>query len=316
MKTFLKTDVLRRRKSELMLFLKYNDVCAQKFLARQIFLFKGHSRNVRSRYHSPPTESTPCSETILIALSYLVMLILFPIAVFCCLITVKEYERVVILRLGRLRKRGMFGPGVVFVLPCVDEYHKVDMRTKAFDVEPQEILTKDSVTIAVDAVVYYSIRNPLDSVLQVANVTQSTKLLAQTTLRNVIGTKNLMEMLTAKETLSKTIEQILDDATDAWGVKVERVEIKQVSLPVSMQKAMAAEQEARREAEAKVVAANGELVASENLKLASEVMEGNPISLQLRYLQTINTISNKNNHTIILPFPTDFFKKYVEVMEN
>lgn len=119
----------------------------------------------------------------------------------------------------------MFGPGVVFVLPCVDEYHKVDMRTKAFDVEPQEILTKDSVTISVDAVVYYSIRNPLDSVLQVANVTESTRLLAQTTLRNVIGTKNLMEMLTAKETLSKTIEQILDDATDAWGVKVERVEM-------------------------------------------------------------------------------------------
>ncbi|KAL9879033.1 stomatin-like isoform 3-T4 [Glossina fuscipes fuscipes] len=184
---------------------------------------KSHFESHRAVHTS--TESTPRSETILIALSYLVVLILFPVAVFCCITTVKEYERVVILRLGRLRKRGMFGPGVLFLLPCVDEYYKVDMRTKAFDVEPQEILTKDSVTISVDAVVYYSIRNPLDSVLQVADVTESTRLLAQTTLRNVIGTKNLMEMLTAKETLSKTIEKILDDATDAWGVKVERVEI-------------------------------------------------------------------------------------------
>uniref|UniRef100_A0A1A9UE69 Band 7 domain-containing protein n=1 Tax=Glossina austeni TaxID=7395 RepID=A0A1A9UE69_GLOAU len=253
------------------------------------------------------TETTPCSETILIALSYLVIAILFPIAVFCCLITVKEYERVVILRLGRLRKRGMFGPGVVFVLPCIDEYHKVDMRTKAFDVEPQEILTKDSVTIAVDAVVYYSIRNPLDSVLQVSNVTESTRLLAQTTLRNVIGTKNLMEMLTAKETLSKTIEQILDEATDAWGVKVERVEMTDLRLPTSMQRAMAAEAEALREAKAKIVAAEGELNASRALRQASDVMASNPMTLQLRYLQTMSTISSEKNSTIVFPFPLDFY---------
>ncbi|XP_037900122.1 stomatin-like [Glossina fuscipes] len=251
------------------------------------------------------TESTPRSETILIALSYLVVLILFPVAVFCCITTVKEYERVVILRLGRLRKRGMFGPGVLFLLPCVDEYYKVDMRTKAFDVEPQEILTKDSVTISVDAVVYYSIRNPLDSVLQVADVTESTRLLAQTTLRNVIGTKNLMEMLTAKETLSKTIEKILDDATDAWGVKVERVEMTDLRLPTSMQRAMAAEAEALREAKAKIVAAEGELNASRALKQASDVMASNPITLQLRYLQTLSTVSSEKNSTIIFPFPIE-----------
>ncbi|KAM7348880.1 band 7 protein AGAP004871-like [Cochliomyia hominivorax] len=246
-----------------------------------------------------------CSEKMLVFLSYLLFLITFPLTIFFCLKTATVFQRVVIFRLGRLRKGGVRGPGLVFILPCIDEFVKVDLRTQSFDVHPQEILTRDSVTIQVDAVVYYSIRNPLDSVIQISNVRDSTKLLAQTTLRNVIGTTNLMELLTAKGTLSKKIENILDEATDPWGVKVERVEIKDVRLPVSMQRAMAAEAEAIREAKAKIVAAEGELNASKALKEASDVMSTNPITLQLRYLQTLATISSEKNSTIVFPFPID-----------
>ncbi|XP_037805525.1 band 7 protein AGAP004871-like [Lucilia sericata] len=245
------------------------------------------------------------SEKMLVFLSYLLFLVTFPLTIYFCLKTATVFQRVVIFRLGRLRKGGVRGPGLVFILPCIDEYVKVDLRTQSFDVHPQEILTRDSVTIQVDAVVYYSIRNPLDSVIQISNVRDSTKLLAQTTLRNVIGTTNLMELLTAKGTLSKKIENILDEATDPWGVKVERVEIKDVRLPVSMQRAMAAEAEAIREAKAKIVAAEGELNASRALKEASDVMSANPITLQLRYLQTLATISSEKNSTIVFPFPIE-----------
>uniref|UniRef100_A0A1I8PCZ3 Band 7 domain-containing protein n=1 Tax=Stomoxys calcitrans TaxID=35570 RepID=A0A1I8PCZ3_STOCA len=245
------------------------------------------------------------SENALIFLAYILLFVTFPLTIWFCLETVAHYQRIVIFRLGRLRKSGVAGPGLVFILPCVDEFVKVDLRTQSFDVHPQEVLTRDSVTIQVDAVVYYSVRNPLDAVIQIRNVHESTKLLAQTTLRNVVGTKNLMELLTAKESLSRTIGGILDEATDPWGVKVERVEIKDVRLPIAMQRAMAAEAEALREAKAKIVAAEGELNASKALKQASDVMSTNPITLQLRYLQTLASISNEHNSTIIFPFPID-----------
>ncbi|TMW48992.1 hypothetical protein DOY81_005936 [Sarcophaga bullata] len=254
-------------------------------------------------------------ERVLVFLSYLILLVTFPLTICFCLRTVTVFERIVIFRLGRLRKGGVRGPGLVFLLPCVDEYVKVDLRTQSFDVRPQEILTRDSVTIQVDAVVYYCIFNPLDSVIQISNVRDSTKLLAQTTLRNVIGTTNLMELLTAKGTLSKRIESILDEATDPWGVKVERVEIKDVRLPVTMQRAMAAEAEAIREAKAKIVAAEGELNASRALKEASDVMAKNPITLQLRYLQTLASISSEKNSTIVFPFPIELMSVGVSFTE-
>ncbi|XP_073828731.1 band 7 protein AGAP004871-like isoform X2 [Musca autumnalis] len=260
--------------------------------------------------HIRSTDTTPiCSEKTIVFLSIIILIITFPLSIWFCFVTVAHFQRIVIFRLGRLRKGGVRGPGLVFLLPCVDEYIKVDLRTQSFDVPPQEVLTRDSVTIQVDAVVYYSIRNPLDSVIQIRNVHESTKLLAQTTLRNVVGTKNLMELLSAKESMSRTIGVILDEATDPWGVKVERVEIKQVHLPRRMQRAMAAEREAEREAQGKIVAANGELEASRSLKEASDVMRGNPMALQLRYLQTLNSISNEYNHTIIFPFPTDVMRR-------
>merc|ERR1712038_1580099 len=222
-----------------------------------------------------------------------------------CVKVVTEYERAVIFRLGRLRKGGSKGPGIFTVIPCIDTYRCVDLRTVSFDVPPQEILSKDSVTVAVDAVVYYRVFNPTVSIANVENFSHSTRLLAATTLRNVLGTKNLAEILSERETISHIMQSSLDDATDPWGVKVERVEIKDVRLPVQLQRAMAAEAEAAREARAKVIAAEGEQKASHSLKEAAMVIAESPSALQLRYLQTLTSISAEKNSTIIFPIPID-----------
>jgi len=189
-------------------------------------------------------ENSGCIEILAAAGSILLMIITLPFSLFICFKVVAEYERAVIFRMGRLRAGGARGPGVFFVLPCIDNYCKVDLRTVSFDVPPQEVLSKDSVTVSVDAVVYYRISDPLKAVIQVANYSHSTRLLAATTLRNVLGTRNLSELLTEREAISHTMQVSLDDATDPWGVKVERVEIKDVSLPTALQRAMAAEAEA------------------------------------------------------------------------
>ncbi|XP_004529812.1 erythrocyte band 7 integral membrane protein [Ceratitis capitata] len=244
-------------------------------------------------------------ETVAFVSSFIMFLVFFPISIFSCLVVMLEFQRAVVFRLGRLRKGGPRGPGILFILPCIDSIVTVDLRTIAFDVPPQEVLTRDSVTVTLDAVIYYRIHDPLKAVIQVENVMSSTMLLAQTTLRNVAGTKMLMELLADKEAISKAIEAILDEATDPWGVKVELVEIKDVRLPQSLQRAMAAEAEATREAKAKIVAAEGEFNASKALKQASDIIAKNPIALQLRYLQTMNTISAERNTTIIFPFPIE-----------
>ncbi|VDL89262.1 unnamed protein product [Schistocephalus solidus] len=182
---------------------------------------------------------------------------------------IAEYERAVIFRLGRILPNGARGPGLFFVLPCLDTIRKVDLRTVTFDVPPQEVLTKDSVTVAVDAVVYYRIYNPVVAVTNVEDADRSTRLLAATTLRNVLGTRSLSEILAERESISGSMQLMLDDATDPWGVKVERVEVKDVRLPLQLQRAMAAEAEATREARAK----------------------------------TLNAISAEKNSTIIFPLP-------------
>jgi len=250
-------------------------------------------------------------EILAVALSFFLILITFPISVFLCFKIVKEYERAVILRMGRLRSGGARGPGVFFILPCVDTYRKVELRTVTFDVPPQEVLTKDSVTVTVDAVVYYRISDSLRAVIQIENYSLSTRLLAATTLRNVIGTKNLSDLLVERENISASMQVSLDEATDPWGVKVERVEIKDVSLPKSLQRAMAAEAEAARDARAKVVAAEGEKKSALALKEASDVISLSPAALQLRYLQTLTTISQEKNSTIIFPLPIDILKPYI-----
>ncbi|XP_063722057.1 stomatin-like [Symsagittifera roscoffensis] len=246
---------------------------------------------------------------LIILVSVVMVVLTFPVAVFMTVKIVQEYERSVIFRLGRILGGGAKGPGIFFVIPCTDTYVKVDLRTVSFDVPPQEILSKDSVTVAVDAVVYYRISNPTISVTNVEDANRSTKLLAATTLRNVLGTKNLSEILADRDTISSTMQSMLDEATDPWGVKVERVEIKDVRLPVQLQRAMAAEAEAGREARAKVIAAEGEHNASRALKEAANVIAESPVALQLRYLQTLSTIAAEKNSTIIFPLPIDMLNQ-------
>merc|ERR1712142_1149432 len=217
----------------------------------------------------------------------------------------------VIFRLGRLLPGGAKGPGIFFVLPCIESYRKVDLRTVSFGVPPQEVLTKDSVTVSVDAVVYYRVSNATVSVANVENAHHSTRLLAQTTLRNILGTKSLHEILSDRESISGSMQTVLDEATEPWGIKVERVEIKDARLPVQLQRAMAAEAEAAREARAKVIAADGEQKAARALKEASETIAESSSALQLRYLQTLNSISAEKNSTIIFPLPIDLLTNFM-----
>ncbi|CAM4813981.1 unnamed protein product [Rotaria magnacalcarata] len=246
--------------------------------------------------------------TILVVLSYVLCALTFPFSLCIAVKVVQEYERAVIMRLGRILSGGAKGPGLFFVLPCVDTIMKVDLRTVTFDVPPQEILTRDSVTVSVDAVVYFRIFNPIISVTNVENSRYSTQLLAATTLRNILGTKTLQEILSDRENISHSMQAHLDEGTDPWGVKVERVEIKDVRLPVSMQRSMAAEAEAAREARAKIIAAEGEQKASRSLKEAADVINESPIALQLRYLQTLTHISAEKNSTIVFPIPIELLR--------
>jgi len=249
---------------------------------------------------------------VLTFLSMLLILVTFPISIWGCVKMVQEYQRAVIFRLGRVKKGGAVGPGLFWIIPCIDTIQVVDLRTVSFDVPPQEVLTKDSVTVAVDAVVYYKIANPMFSVCNVANASQSTKLLASTTLRTILGTKSLQEILADRDQTSKQILSQLDAATDPWGIRVERVEVKDVRLPQQLQRAMAAEAEATREARAKVIAAEGEQKSSRALKEASLIISESPSALQLRYLQTLQSISAEKNSTIIFPLPIDMMSSFMK----
>lgn len=252
-----------------------------------------------------------CS-VLLTIISVFLIVITFPISLFMCIKVVQEYERAVIFRLGRIKKGGAQGPGLFFIIPCIDQCVVVDLRTVSFDVPPQEILTKDSVTVAVDAVVYYNIRNPMAAVCNVSDYSKSTKLLASTTLRNILGTKTLAELLSEREAIAGGLKTMIDTATDPWGIDIERVEVKDVRLPQNLQRAMAAEAEATREARAKVIAAEGEQKASRALKEASDIISESPAALQLRYLQTLATISTEKNSTIVFPIPIEMFSKFIK----
>ncbi|XP_067645973.1 band 7 protein AGAP004871 isoform X3 [Eurosta solidaginis] len=269
----------------------------------------------KSRSDEEISDKASTCGKILIALSVALVILTLPFSLFVCFKVVQEYERAVIFRLGRLMQGGAKGPGIFFILPCIDSYARVDLRTRTYDVPPQEVLTKDSVTVSVDAVVYYRVSNATVSIANVENAHHSTRLLAQTTLRNTMGTRHLHEILSERMTISGTMQVQLDEATDAWGIKVERVEIKDVRLPVQLQRAMAAEAEAAREARAKVIAAEGEQKASKALREASEVIGGSPAALQLRYLQTLNTISAEKNSTIVFPLPIDLITYFLKTTE-
>ncbi|XP_053564387.1 stomatin-like protein 3 [Bombina bombina] len=248
---------------------------------------------------------------ILLILSAIFAAVTFPLSIWFCFKVVKEYERAVVFRLGRILSGRAKGPGLIFILPCTDTFVKVDLRVISFAIPPQEILTKDSVTTNVDGVVYYKIENAIKSVANVSNVHLATHQLSQTTLRNILGTQTLSSILSNREEIAHNIQSLLEAATHDWGVDVERVEMRDVRLPVQMQRAMAAEAEAGREARAKIVAAEGEMNASRALKEASIVMSESPAALQLRYLQTLTTVAAENNSTIIFPLPIDMLLSFM-----
>lgn len=275
-----------------------------------------HRQSVRSISDAPNIigaarirhENDVCTY-LLVGMAWCTVIFLFPFSILFIFRVVQEFERAVIFRLGRLRKSSS-GPGIILVLPCIESVSKVDMRTVSFDVAPQEVLTKDSVTVAVDAVVYYRVFNPAVSIANVENAQESTRLLAQTSLRNVLGQKSLSEILSERESVSRAMRECLDEATDPWGIEVERVEFKDVRLPVSLQRAMATEAEATREARAKVIAAEGEQRASKALKGAADIIALSPCAIQLRYLQTLNNIAAEKNSTIIFPVPMDLLETF------
>ncbi|XP_052398369.1 stomatin-like [Carassius gibelio] len=248
---------------------------------------------------------------LLTFLSFLVVFLTFPVSVWFCMKIVQEYERAVIFRLGRLLG-GAKGPGLFWIIPCMDTFRKVDLRTVSFDIPPQEVLTKDSVTIMVDAVVFYHVFDPTVSITKVENANYATQMLAQTTLRNMLGTKSLADILKDREEMSEQMEAVLYAASKSWGIKVERVELKDIKLPTTLQRAMAAEAEATRDARAKVIAAEGEMKASHALKEASNVMSESPSALQLRYMQTLTEIASERNSTIIFPFPIDLLSNFMK----
>lgn len=240
------------------------------------------------------------------------IILTFPFTIWGTIVVVSEYQRAVAFRLGKLVRGPPKRPGVHFIIPCLDEIRVVDMRTKSCDVPSQEILTKDAVSVAVDAVMFYHVYNPTLVITEVEDVDEATILVGQTTLRNVLGNKTLSEILSGKDAISDEMSVIIDQATDEWGIKVERVELKDVRLPYQLQRTMASEAEASRGAKAKVLMAEGETNASRKLKEAADIMASSPYAIKLRYLQTLNTISAKQNETIILPIQTEIMKNLLQ----
>jgi regulator of protease activity HflC (stomatin/prohibitin superfamily) len=222
----------------------------------------------------------------------------------------REYERGVMFRLGRLLATR--GPGVVFKIPIVDQIVKVDLRTITLNIPPQEVITKDNVPVRVNAVAYFRILEPADAIVQVENFMVATSQKAQTTLRSVLGQHVLDELLSEREKINAILQEIIDEATGPWGIKVSAVEVKDVEIPAGMQRAMARQAEAERERRAKIINSEGEFQAAERLKDAAVVIEEHPIALQLRYLQTLLEIGGSNSSTIIFPAPIDLIKPFLE----
>jgi regulator of protease activity HflC (stomatin/prohibitin superfamily) len=219
---------------------------------------------------------------------------------------VQEYERGVIFRLGRLV--GARGPGLFFIIPIIDRMLKVDLRVVTLDVPSQEVITKDNVTVKVNAVVFFRVVDPSMAIVKVEDFKRATWNISQTTLRNVVGQSELDDLLANREEINQKLQQIIDETTEPWGVKVSIVEVKDVELPQSMQRAMAKQAEAEREKRAKIVHAEGEADAAQTLANAANVMAANPVSVQLRYLQTLTEISVEKNSTIIFPVPVDLLE--------
>ena len=221
-----------------------------------------------------------------------------------------EYERGVIFRLGRIIATK--GPGLIILIPVIDRMVKVDMRIITMDVPPQDVITRDNVSIKVNAVIYFRVMEANSAVVEVENFLYATSQLAQTTLRSVCGQVELDEILAEREKINARLQEILDRSTDPWGIKVTTVEVKHIDLPQEMQRAMAKQAEAERERRAKVIAAEGEFQAAQKLTEAGKMMAEQPIALQLRYLQTLAIVAAENNSTTLFPIPIDLFEPFIE----
>ena len=225
-----------------------------------------------------------------------------------------EYERAVIFRLGRVIKAK--GPGLIILIPIVDKMVKVSMRLVAMDVDPQDVITRDNVSVKVNAVIYFRVIDPTKAIVEVEQYNYAMSQLAQTTLRSVCGQAELDELLSAREKINEQLQVILDTHTDPWGLKVTTVELKHIDLPQEMQRSMAKQAEAERERRAKVINAEGEFQAATKLAEASKIIEGHPTALQLRYLQTMREMSAEQNTTTIFPFPIELFKPFLKLIDK
>jgi len=225
-----------------------------------------------------------------------------------------EYERGVIFRLGRVIKAK--GPGLIILIPIVDKMVKISMRLVVMDVDPQDVITKDNVSVKVNAVIYFRVIEPIKAVIEVEEYNYAMSQLAQTTLRSVCGQAELDELLSAREKINSQLQEILDMHTDPWGIKVTTVELKHIDLPQEMQRSMAKQAEAERERRAKIINADGEFQAANKLAEAAEIIRDHPIALQLRYLQTMQEMSTEQNTTTIFPFPIDLFRPFFELMDK
>ncbi len=231
------------------------------------------------------------------------------ILLFSAIRILKEYERGVVFRFGRLR--GVKGPGIFLIIPFADRIIKVDLRTVTMDVPPQDVITKDNVPVKVNAVVYFRVMDPEKSVIKIEKFMLATSQIAQTTLRSILGQAELDDLLSRREKINKELQKIIDEQTDPWGVKVSTVEIKDVELPQSIQRAFARQAEAERERRAKIISAEGEFQASEKLSNAAEVLSRFPVSVQLRFLQTLKEIATEQNSTIVFPVPIDLVNAFI-----
>ena len=248
--------------------------------------------------------------TILTALGMVLVVPLFPLAVKI----VPEYQRGVIFRLGRLV--GARGPGLFLIIPIVERMVIVDLRIVTMDVPRQDVITRDNVTVKVDAVIYFRVTDPDAAVVKVMDYVRATSLVAQTTLRSILGQSDLDELLSKREQLNQQLQKIIDDATEPWGVKVTIVEVRDVALPPEMVRAMSKQAEAERERRAKIIHAEGEFQAAEKLSEAGKIMAATPTTLQLRYLQTLTEISSEHHSTVIFPVPIDVLSQFVRGMSG
>jgi regulator of protease activity HflC (stomatin/prohibitin superfamily) len=242
---------------------------------------------------------------------FMFVLVLFAVILLANAVRIlREYERGIVFRLGRLV--GVKGPGIILLIPMVDTMVKVSLRTVVMDIPPQDVITKDNVSIKVNAVVYFRVVQPDKAIVEVENFLFATSQLSQTTLRSILGQSALDELLAERDKINSELQKIIDYHTEPWGIKISNVEVKQIDLPVEMQRAMARQAEAERERRAKVIHAEGEFQASQKLAEAATVIEAHPMALQLRYLQTLTEVASEKNSTTIFPVPIDLIAPFLE----